>query len=50
MNVLSINIRGLSEARKVEWINDLKIRNKIDFIGVQETHISEIASNDVAGC
>ena len=50
MNVMSLNIRGVSESHKIDWIRDLKSKNKIDFIGIQETHASVASTIDVGGC
>nr|KAJ0222743.1 hypothetical protein LSAT_V11C200067800 [Lactuca sativa] len=50
MNILSINIRGLSQAHKVEWIRELKNKQKVEFIGVQETHVAILSKEDVTRC
>lgn len=44
MNILSLNIRGLGEARKWDWIHTLRRTHKAVFIGIQETHLEETLS------
>lgn len=50
MNLLSINIRGFSQSHKVEWIKELKTKQKIDFRSVQETHVANKNRANVTGC
>lgn len=50
MNLLSLNIRGVSETRKVEWVQTLKRKHKIDFVALQETHFIDSSNIDVTGC
>lgn len=42
MNFLSINIRGDGGVHKADWIRELKIRHRINFICVQETQLKNI--------
>lgn len=50
MNCMSLNIRGVGETHKVEWIRKLKFANNVDFIGLQETRISDYNHIDIDGC
>lgn len=47
---MTLNIRGINESRKVDWIRRLKITHKLDFIGVQETRVADSNSIDTSGC
>ncbi|KAM0062514.1 putative Endonuclease/exonuclease/phosphatase superfamily [Helianthus debilis subsp. tardiflorus] len=44
MNFLSINLRGVRDNRKLDWIRGLKTSHGVQFICVQETKLSESAS------
>lgn len=50
MNALSLNIRGIGESYKVEWIRKLKHVHQIDFIGIQETRVMDYNGIHFAGC
>ena len=50
MNLMSLNIRGVSESHKVNWIKELKLKHHIDFVGIQETHQVVASSIDIDGC
>lgn len=50
MNCLSLNIRGIGDRAKVSWIRRLKIKHKINFIGIQETWFSDHSRINTAGC
>lgn len=50
MNAISLNIRGISEIHKVDWIRKIKMSHKIDFIGIQETHVVDSGNIDIQGC
>ncbi|KAD4982965.1 hypothetical protein E3N88_19636 [Mikania micrantha] len=41
MDFQSINIRGVGNIAKVDWIKSIKIRNKIHFICIQETQLAD---------
>nr|GEV04301.1 RNA-directed DNA polymerase, eukaryota, nucleotide-binding alpha-beta plait domain protein [Tanacetum cinerariifolium] len=47
MNVLSINVQGLGNKTKKEWIKELSIKNKLNFIAIQETKMDKISHMDV---
>lgn len=40
MNVLSLNIRGMSKSHKFDWLHKLRKEHKFSFCGLQETHLS----------
>ena len=50
MNCLSLNVRGIGEDHKVRWVRRLQSKNRITFLGVQETQLVDVNSIDVAGC
>ncbi|GKD30987.1 RNA-directed DNA polymerase, eukaryota, partial [Tanacetum coccineum] len=37
MNFLSLNIQGLAQKAKKDWIKELCVKNKVNFIALQET-------------
>uniref|UniRef100_A0A251UE24 Putative RNA-directed DNA polymerase, eukaryota, Reverse transcriptase zinc-binding domain protein n=1 Tax=Helianthus annuus TaxID=4232 RepID=A0A251UE24_HELAN len=43
MNFVSINVNGLSDSRKGLWIRSVKSSLKADFLGLQETHLSNMS-------
>nr|GEU99330.1 G-type lectin S-receptor-like serine/threonine-protein kinase LECRK1 [Tanacetum cinerariifolium] len=47
MNALSINIQGLGHKTKNEWITELNIRHKINFLAIQETKMASVSHMDV---
>ncbi|XP_021974840.1 uncharacterized protein LOC110869947 [Helianthus annuus] len=47
MNLLSLNIRGFGVDRKVAWIKEIKVREKVSFMAFQETNRSDIPDSDV---
>ncbi|GJZ03371.1 RNA-directed DNA polymerase, eukaryota [Tanacetum coccineum] len=47
MNILSLNVQGLGHKTKKEWIRELSIKNKINFLSIQETKMSGISHMDV---
>lgn len=50
MNLITLNIRGIGESCKIEWIRDLRQRYKDDFIGIQETRVSDSKTIDLPVC
>lgn len=50
MNALSLNIRGVGESHKVDWIRRLKQVHMIDFIGIQESRVTDYNRIDFVGC
>lgn len=50
MNCITLDVRGLGEDHKVNWIQTLKYRYKISFFGIQETQMSIAEVIDVARC
>nr|KAJ0203968.1 hypothetical protein LSAT_V11C500292530 [Lactuca sativa] len=50
MNCLSLNVRGIGETHKVNWVKRLKVRNRSSFVGIQETQLRNIEAIDVHGC
>lgn len=47
MNILSINIQGLGNKSKKEWIRELINKNRINFITIQETKLNTVSHMDV---
>ncbi|GKB49399.1 RNA-directed DNA polymerase, eukaryota [Tanacetum coccineum] len=47
MNLLSINVQGLGNKTKKEWIKELTIKNKLKLIAIQETKMDKISHMDV---
>lgn len=37
MNCLSLNIQGLAQKAKKDWVKDLSIKNKVNILALQET-------------
>lgn len=50
MNIIYLNIRGIGESHKVEWVNRLKQNFNLMFCGIQEMQISNALEIDVVGC
>lgn len=50
MNCITLNVRGVGEDHKVNWIQRLKYIYKISVFGIQETQISNAEVIDVARC
>lgn len=50
MNCLSLNIRGMADQANVSWVRRLKMKYKINFVGIQETWISDYRRINTAGC
>ncbi|XP_022042270.1 uncharacterized protein LOC110944934 [Helianthus annuus] len=44
MNCLSINLRGVRDSRKSDWIRGIKISYGIHFLAIQETKLSDSTS------
>ncbi|GJZ89145.1 RNA-directed DNA polymerase, eukaryota [Tanacetum coccineum] len=42
MNVMSLNIQGLGQSAKKQWIRELNTKNKINFVAIQETKLESI--------
>ncbi|XP_021980839.1 uncharacterized protein LOC110876989 [Helianthus annuus] len=47
MNFVSLNINGVSDRRKANWIRKLKSIVKADFVGIQETHQANLSEIDI---
>ena len=50
MNIMTLNIRGIGEPNKIDWVRKLKFTKKIDFIGIQETRVLDHNTIDKTGC
>lgn len=50
MIITTLNIRGIGELRKIEWIRKLKRIHKVDFMGIQETRVADYNTIDLFGC
>lgn len=42
MNCLSLNVQGLGDLNKRRWINGLCNLHKVNFLGVQETKLTQV--------
>lgn len=49
MNCLSLNVRGLGDCDKVEWVNSIIRNHRINFVGIQETQLMNVAHIDLVG-
>ncbi|XP_021975175.1 uncharacterized protein LOC110870296 [Helianthus annuus] len=47
MNVLSLNIRGLGNPGKADWVRGLRVHHEVSFIMIQETQFVDLDSVDV---
>lgn len=50
MNFMSLNVRGIGIDAKVKWVRKLMMQHNINFMGLQETQISNHTNIDVKGC
>lgn len=50
MNLMTLNIRGIREAKKFDWIRNMKFSQGVDFMGIQETRVNDFNSIDIIGC
>ncbi|KAJ0519996.1 putative RNA-directed DNA polymerase [Helianthus annuus] len=41
MNILSVNLRGVGNSRKLDWIRGLKTSNKVHFLAIQESKLKD---------
>nr|GEY46032.1 RNA-directed DNA polymerase, eukaryota [Tanacetum cinerariifolium] len=47
MNIISLNIQGLGHKTKKEWVKELNLKHKVNFLALQETKIDRITHMDV---
>lgn len=45
MNILSLNIRGMGNSHKIEWLSRLRKENCFSFCGIQESRLSSVSSD-----
>lgn len=50
MNILSLNIQGLTHKAKKNWVKDLCVSNKVNFLSLQETKMESIELFDIKRC
>lgn len=50
MNCMTLNVRGIGEDAKVNWVRRLKHLHNTNFMGIQETQITEFERIDIQGC
>jgi exonuclease III len=50
MNFLSLNVQGLAQKAKKDWVKELCIKNKVNFLGLQETKMETIDLLSVRLC
>nr|GEX59138.1 RNA-directed DNA polymerase, eukaryota, reverse transcriptase zinc-binding domain protein [Tanacetum cinerariifolium] len=50
MNVLYVNIQGLAKKAKKDWVKELCIKNKVNFLAIQETKMKKIDDFCVKQC
>ena len=47
MKILSLNIQGLGHKTKKDWVKELNIKHKVNFLALQETKMDNISHMDV---
>lgn len=47
MNIMALNIQGLGNKSKKEWVQELTNNNKLNFIAIQETKMEKVSHMDV---
>ena len=50
MNFLSLNIQGLAQKAKKDWVRELCISNKVNFLAIQETKMESMDIRCVRSC
>ncbi|GJX01702.1 RNA-directed DNA polymerase, eukaryota [Tanacetum coccineum] len=50
MNFLSLNIQGLAQKAKKDWVRELAMKHKVNFLSIQETKIEEIDLFSICNC
>ena len=50
MNFLSLNVQGLAQKAKKDWVKELCTKNKVNFVGLQETKMESIDIQAVRSC
>ena len=50
MNFLSLNVQGLTQKAKKDWVGELCTKNKVNFVGLQETKMESIDLFTVRSC
>nr|GEV36114.1 RNA-directed DNA polymerase, eukaryota, reverse transcriptase zinc-binding domain protein [Tanacetum cinerariifolium] len=50
MNFLSLNIQGLAQKAKKDWIQELAMKHKVNFLSIQETKMEEFDVGSVQNC
>jgi len=41
MNLMTLNIRGLGEKHKQDWVSKLRLEQNLSFMAIQETHLED---------
>ena len=47
MNMLSLNVQGLNPKAKKDWVKELCVSHKVNFLSLQETKMEAINSFDI---
>ncbi|GJX27929.1 RNA-directed DNA polymerase, eukaryota [Tanacetum coccineum] len=50
MNFMSLNIQGLAQKAKKDWVKELCVNNKVNFLSLQETKMEEIELFTIKAC
>ncbi|GJR98337.1 RNA-directed DNA polymerase, eukaryota [Tanacetum coccineum] len=50
MNFMSLNVQGLAQKAKKDWVKELCVKNKVNFMGLQETKMRSIDLSSVRSC
>ena len=45
-----LNVQGLAQKAKKDWVRELCIKNKVNFVGLQETKMESIDMLSVRSC
>ncbi|GJR22883.1 RNA-directed DNA polymerase, eukaryota [Tanacetum coccineum] len=47
---MSLNVQGLAQKAKKDWVKELCVKNKVNFVGLQETKMGSIDLSSVRSC
>ena len=50
MNFLSLNIQGLAQKAKKDWVKELCAKHKVNFLALQETKMENMENFNVKMC
>ena len=50
MNFMSLNVQGLAQKTKKHWVKELCIKNKVNFLALQETKTESVDVFNIKSC